>query len=155
MEEKITVEELKDLGFDQAANELKLLEEFKRKTAIAYEHFRYVTQEHITKFNEEIKKKTMKKEGKNQWGDILTYDQLKFHDIKTYKSSPPKSVLQSIKKAKEMKCFDTFEIAKIESQKEVPDPIVFGRINGCPDLFFIDQWLDDIKISDLIEDNEG
>ena len=155
MEEKITVEELKAVGLDRAASELEAQQEFFRKTAIAYENFRYVTPEKINQFNEGLRKKTEKVEGKNRWGDITVYDRLVFTRLSDYKNSPPKNVLNSILQAKEKKCFDDFEIAKIESHREVPDPIVFGRIKGCPDYFFIDQWDNDVKISDILKENEG
>lgn len=58
-------------------------------------------------------------------------------------------------KAQKLKCFDTFEIAKIEAVEERKDPIVFGCITGCPDKFFIAQWDDDVKIEDILTESEG
>jgi hypothetical protein len=34
--------------------------------------------------------------------------------------------------------------------KEVIDPIIFGKIDGCTDRFFIAQWDDDVKIEDIV-----
>ena len=51
--------------------------------------------------------------------------------------------------------FDTFEVAKIESTRVYRDPIVFGRISGCDDRFYIAQYDDDVKIEDLLGPNEG
>jgi hypothetical protein len=51
--------------------------------------------------------------------------------------------------------FDTYEIAHIQSIVERKDPILFGCITGCADKFFIAQWDDDVKIEDIINENEG
>lgn len=53
------------------------------------------------------------------------------------------------------KCFDKFEVMTVEWHKEVPDPILFGVVNGCADRFFIAQWDTDVKIEDILKDHEG
>lgn len=62
------------------------------------------------------------------------------------------SVLDSLEVAMGRKCFDSFMVAHII---DVEDPILFGYINGCSDHFFIDQWDEDVKIQDILKDNEG
>ena len=57
--------------------------------------------------------------------------------------------------AKARGIFDTFEVAQIDSVVEYKDPIVFGRIEGCGDRFFVAEWADDVSITDLIGDHEG
>jgi len=37
----------------------------------------------------------------------------------------------------------------------VPDPILLGRITGCENRYFIAQWDDDVKIEDILKENEG
>ena len=147
---KVSVERLKELGLDKASKDMENLQEFDRKCAIAYEKFRYVTQQKIDEFQQRIRAKTEKK---TDWG--FTYDTLKFTDLKQYPEVPPESVLDLLESAKKENCFDSFEVAKIESVQERVDPILFGRIKGCPDRFFIGQWDNDVKIEDILKDNEG
>jgi len=145
---------LKDLGLAVAAQALETEIEFKRKTVIAYEHFRYVTPEKITDFNNKIKEKTHKDHG-NGYSTYSTYDRLEFVNLGIYGSIPPENVLQDLEKAKSMNCFDKFEIAKISSVEVRPDPILFGVIEGCPDRFYISQWDNDVSIEDILQENEG
>jgi hypothetical protein len=60
-----------------------------------------------------------------------------------------------LKKAKDMGCFDYFEVAKVETVEVRPDPIIFGGIEGCDDKFFITQWDDDVSIEEILNENEG
>lgn len=143
-------EQLEKLGFKKAANEVKVKREMKRKMVIAYENFRYVRQEKIDAFSQKLRKKTEKHQDYH-----ITYDTLAFTPIVEYETIPPQTVLDEIEKAQEFNCFDTFEIATIKSVKEVKDPIVFGRVKGCPDRFYIAQWDDDVKIEDILKENEG
>lgn len=137
-------EQLESLGFNRAALKLKEAAQKKRKMAIAYEHFRYVRVEKIRAFNEKLKKDTL---GRN--GD---YKELSFTDVANYEEVPPDDVLLAFSAAKEHTCFDSFEIAHIV---QVKDPILFGRVHGCSDRFFIAQWDDDVKIEDILAPNEG
>jgi len=145
---KITVERLKELGLEGAGNELQGLEEFKRKTAIAYEHFRFVTPEKINEFNARLKEKTYNKEK-------YSYDKLGFTALKSYTEIPPENVLNDLEESKKKNCFDSYEVAKIESVVERPDPILFGRIDQCSDRFFVSQWDNDVAIEDILSENEG
>ena len=150
-----TITKLEKTGFKKATENLKQVTELKRKMTIAYEHFRYVKQEKIDAFNERLKQQTLKEQGKKGVDLYHNYDKLSFIPVGEYSEVPPTEVLDKMEQAQELKCFDTFEIAKIESVKEYKDPIVFGRINGCPDRFFVAQWDDDVKIEDILKDNEG
>ena len=136
-------EYLKKLGFDKAAGELKEGVELKRKLAIACEHYRIVTPKHIQEFNERLRKATY---ANGSWKQVT------LTPIQNYDKVPPKEVLLELEKAQERKCFDKYEVAYIT---EVKDPILFGRINKCENLFYIAQWDDDISINDLLKENEG
>lgn len=144
-----TAERLEALGFTGLSNKLTIAKQRKRKLALAYELYRFVRQEHVDRFNAELKKKTQKK-GSNGWGS--DYQTLAFTPIDRYDKCPPESVLASLETAQGHKIFDAFEVAHIVNVK---DPIIFGRITGCPDRFFIDQWDNDVTIKDLLRDNEG
>lgn len=132
---------LKELGMDKAAKKVETSQEMVRKTALAYEHFDYISQEEVDQYNADLRQKTIKDEK-----GAKHYMTLKFYDIKEYSEVPPVEVLQKLKDAIAFKCFDSFEIAKLESVVEVPDPILFGKIKDCGDLFFIAEWDNDITL---------
>ncbi len=155
MENKVQVEDLKELGFMSAASSIEKKIEFKRKMLIAYENYRFVTPKIFERFNEDLKKRTIERSGKKGVNEYHKYDKLTFKKVGDYKDAPPAEVLQEMKKAVAMKCFDTFEIAKIESVVEYKDPIVFGVINGCDDRFFVAQWDNDVKIDQILQEMEG
>lgn len=142
------VSKLEKLGFKRAAEDLKMFAERKRKLALAYEHYRYVRQEKIDAFNEKLKAETIT--GKEPY--TAKWKTLDFVSIGGYGSVPPDEVLTKLETAQERKCFDTFEVAYI---RDVKDPILFGRITGCRDRFFIGQWDTDVKIEDILLPNEG
>ena len=139
--ENISIERLEKLGLKTASNRIKELKELKRKITIAYEHFRVVRQE---------KADTLKEDKRACYLKIL-----EFIPLGRYREVPPLEVLEKIEQAQALNCFDTFEVVKIHSTTQLKDPIVFGRINGCPDRFFVAQWLDDVKIEDILKENEG
>ena len=141
---------LTSLGFKRAAERVDYLKTRKRKLAMAYEHFRFVTEENIDAFNAKLRKETEKKEG-----GYPVYDRLAFIRIADYEKVPPTEALEKVADAQKLNCFDSFEVAYIESVKEIPDPIIFGRVESCPDRFFIAQWDDDVKIEDILKENEG
>lgn len=149
--EKITHEELEKLGFKEVAGNLRTLAIKKKKMAIAYEHYRFVRQEKINEFNAKLRKNTEKA---GAYG-YASWQTLTFTPVSNYTEVPPKHVLTKLAEAMERKCFDGFEIAHIVTEIKVPDPILFGRIEGCPDRFYIDQWDNDVKIEDILKDNEG
>ena len=148
--EKICEERLEKLGLKTASKKIKDLKELRRKMSIAYEHFRFVTPDKINVFNDKLRKETEKQDNY-----YIQYDTLSFIPLVEYEEVPPSEVLDKIEQAQEIGCFDTFEIAKISAIKERKDPIVFGCINGCPDKFFIGQWDDDVRIEDILKENEG
>jgi hypothetical protein len=149
------VKQLERLGFTIAAKDLGEKQELKRKIAVAYEKFRYVRQEKIDAYNEKLKKETLKETGKKGVDLVHHYAQLKFTPVSDYRTIPPQEVLDKIEEVQKVGCFDTFEVCKIEGIHEYKDPIIFGRIRDCPDRFFITQWLDDIRIEDILAENEG
>lgn len=140
---------LDKLGFKSAAMELAVMHEKKKKLAIAYEHYRFVTPANVQKFNDALLKKT----GKNMTSMMnMEYQVLAFVPIGDYKTVPPDDVLQKLEVAQERKCFDKYEVAYI---KNVKDPLLFGLVNGTANRFFIAQWDTDISIDDLLKSNEG
>ncbi len=133
---------LEQVGFKNASAQLKAKKIKAQKLAVAYEHYRYVTDEKIRKFNQALR-------NDNKY--------LNFESIESYANVPPESVLANLEKAQALtvagvKVFDSYEVASIQ---EVKDPLLFGRVNGCFDHFFIDQWGEDVKITDLLKENEG
>jgi hypothetical protein len=167
----MNAEELIELGFKKAGGELKEKQSLKRRLLFAYENYKVVTPEIYNRFNAELKKQTMSKVetcydcgGKGCYecsrspikgASEVAYDKLVCIDVSQYPESPPQIVLAKMKKAKDRNVFDTFEVAKIETINERPDPLLFGRIKGCKDRFFIAQWDDDVKIADLLKEGEG
>lgn len=134
-------EELKKLGFTTAVKKLDLAQKMK----IAYGKYGFVTQEKINIFNDKLRKETLKEDSMSR-----TFKRLVFIDVSNYAEIPPPHVLRNLKEAISDGCFDKFEIAKIEWIKEIKDPILFGRIEGCNDRFFIAQWDDDVKVEDIL-----
>lgn len=132
-----TVDQLSKLGFKKAAAKTLELKGRQRKLAIAYEHYRFVKQSHVDAFNAKIR---------------LAGNYLAFTSIDEYEGVPPGEVLSALELAHERNCFDAFEVAHIE---RIPDPILFGRIKGCSDRFYIGQWDSDVSIDDLLKKNEG
>lgn len=136
------------LGFNRASRSVAMLAEKKKKLAIAYEHYRYVRMEKMNAFKKKLREDSYKNlsSGRNQWKE------LSFTPLDQYNAAPPSHVLDSLETAIGRNCFDAFAIAHIV---KVEDPILFGYVNGCTDHFFIDQWDNDVKISDILKDNEG
>jgi hypothetical protein len=140
-----TEERLKTLGFERASNVITELRGLKNKMAIAYEHYRAVRQEHIDRFDKKLHEETFnKKDG--------SYKRLVFENIKETTKIPPAAVLDKVQEAIDRGCFDSLEVCHI---REVKDPIIFGRIEKCPDRFFIGQWDTDVSIDDILKPNEG
>lgn len=142
-QEPAVIDRLERLGFKAASTKVKELSVKQRKMAIAYEHYRFVRPEKIEAFNQKLMRES------RRGGDYKT---LAFTPVESYQEVPPADVLEKMEVAVERKCFDKFEVAHIINVK---DPILFGRINGCPDRFFIGQWDDDVRIEDILQPNEG
>lgn len=150
-----TEAELTELGFDAAAKQLNADREMARKLRIAFEHFRVVEPDHLSRFQAELKQKTLRNDGRNTWGMITEHDTLVFTPIKDYTAIPPKEALDELRKAKTLGCFDAFEVATIQSVRTVPDPIIFGTINGSRNKYYVCQWDNDVKIEDILRPEEG
>lgn len=149
---------LRELGFDVAAAKVEKKLELKKKLTIAYEFYRVVTPAVLQRFQEQLKAKTLKPAEKDKHGYTVkyeTYDYLKLIPISQYGEVPPQAVLDELKLAKSRGCFDSFEVAKVETFEVRPDPIIFGLINGCDEKFFIGQWDNDVKIEDILNADEG
>jgi hypothetical protein len=142
-EQPAVIDRLEKLGFKAASSKVKELSIKKRKMAIAYEHYRFVRPEKIEAFNRKLEKESRRGS---------EYKTLSFTPVESYSEVPPGHVLEKMEAAVDRKCFDQFEVAHIINVK---DPILFGRIHGCPDRFFIDQWDDDVRIEDILKPNEG
>jgi hypothetical protein len=150
-----TEAELRELGLTEAANKMKRARETARKLRIAFEHFRVVTPDHLQRFQGELVEKGMRANAySNPYGGY-TYQSLKFTALEAYPEVPPREVLQKIREAKELKCFDRFEVLTMESVVVVPDPVVFGIVNGCDNKYFVAQWDDDVKIEQILREDEG
>lgn len=153
---KVSKDRLAELGFAAASENMEARKALHRKLVIAYEHFRFLTPEKIDAFNADIKKRTLKQHrSAGGWIDRETYDQLLFTDISKYPEVPPADVLDKLADAKDLNCFDRFEIAQIKNVEIKKDPLLLGVVQGCADRFFIAQWDDDVKIEDILKENEG
>src|SRR3990167_5009421 len=148
---------LKDLGLTKAGERLNSKTELKKKMTIAYEFYRFVEPHVIERFSAELKTKTYQEDKLDQYRTKQTWHVLKFIKLEDYPEVPPADCLLDLKRAKEHKCFDWFEIVKtevystIEDKTPRPDPIIFGRITGCEDRFFISQWDNDVLIDDILK----
>ena len=132
------VEELlSKVGMTAAAEKVKRMRTARSKMAVAYEHYRYVKPEKLQAFQAKLAQQSKR---------------LEFIPLEKYEKVPPENVLKDLEKAIEVGCFDKFEVAEI---RRVEDPLLFGVINGCHDMFFISQWDEDVKISDILKENEG
>lgn len=168
----------REAGMDKVAFDLEQKIQRARKLAIAYEHYRYVPQQAITEFQAKLKAATTRRPTYDEiakaaresmfgsFGSIEmqmkyatdVYDQLMLEPLASYSGLPPTDVLLAIKAAKEKGCFDAFEVASvapIATQVIFPDPIVFGRVDGCSDRFYIAEWGSDISIKNLLSSHDG
>lgn len=155
------IERLKALGLHGAARvieaevkELKAVNEFQKKLYVACENFRVIKPEKIAEFNAILKHKTLKVSGR-EWSKVETFDQLVFLPLEKYSKVPPDDVLESLEKAKEVGCFDSYEVGVLESVEVRPDPLLLGRVKGSDFRFFISQWDNDVKIEDILKSHEG
>jgi len=169
----VSIEELKELGLEAAAGKAEKRIALKSKLMIAYENYRFVTPEIINRFKQELKAKTFEiQDPKGKWhkkpfkkspDEVINrsiyqqtrFDGLSLIPLKEYGEAPPTEVLESLRTAQSRKVFDAYEVAKVQSYQKVEDPIIFGRINGCEDKFFVAQWDNDVSIDDILKKNEG
>lgn len=80
------------------------------------------------------------------------FDRIRFTNLAEYGKIPPEPCLAQLERAHQRNCFDWFEVADISTVVQRPDPIIFGRINGCEDRFFITQWDTDLDINDILNE---
>ena len=146
---------LEKSGFTKAAEVAKENAKRAGKLARAYEHYRYVSQESIEAFQDKLYEETKKRTGKAGVDEYVTYDALVFDSVEEYPGIPPADVLGVVSTARSSGVFDDYEVAYVKSVRVYNDPIIFGRIKGCSDRFFIAQWGDDVKLTDLIGAHEG
>lgn len=78
------------------------------------------------------------------------FDEIRFTMLEEYGKIPPEPCLAQLERAHQRNCFDWYEVADISTVVQRPDPIIFGRINGCDDRFFVTQWDTDIDINDIL-----
>jgi len=133
---------LRSMGFYKAA---KMVDSARRLT-MAYDQYTYISKETVNKFNGILRKDTLCEDKKAR-----EFKQLVFMPIEKYGQVPPDHVLTAMGRAVEQGIFDRFVVAKIQWIKEIKDPIVFGRIDGCSDYFYIAQWDDDVRIEDILK----
>jgi len=133
---------LESLGFKAAGQNIDRAE----RMAFAYKLYLYVPAETIDAFIEKLRKGTLKEDKK-----AYQYKKLVFIPIDQYNEVPPDHVLTAIERAQQDRCFDRFEVAKIKWIEQIKDPIVFGRVDGCSDRFFIAQWDDDVSIKEILD----
>jgi hypothetical protein len=158
----------REAGFDAAADALDQKAARAVKLAIAYEHYRFITKEQISAFQKKLKAQTTRPATENDRqkfaNDKVFYqatviaDQLVFAELGKYPGLPPADVIAKVKEAKARGCFDGMEVAEVKpvaTEVKLPDPIVFGRVDGCTDRFFIAQWGTDVNINDIINRNDG
>lgn len=145
---KTHVDLAKEAGFETAAKNADADYTLAKKLLVAYATYKVVTDDQINEFNAALRAKTEKQT--DRW--TKTFKKLALVPIAKYASLPPAEVLEAVKLARSGGLFCGFDVAYIMDEKEVrdPDPIVFGNIDGCSDHFFITQWGDDVKLTDLI-----
>lgn len=150
------IEQAKVLGFTAGAAKAELDRDRARRMYAAYTGYEIVEPGHIEAFQERLKARSMKRTGEVGVNLREHFDTLVFEAPETYKGTgdssglPPKEALDAFAAAKDAGMFDTFEVARVESVQVYKDPILFGRIDGCLDRFFIAQWGDDVSLKDLI-----
>lgn len=138
---KPDTERLKKLGLTGVAKRIDSAE----KLAFAYGNYLFIEQDTVDLFNQKLRKDTLREDK-----DAREFKRLVFLPLGDYQELPPPHVVDALEKATKDDCFDFFEVGKINWIREVKDPILFGRIKGSTDRFFIAQWDDDIRLEDLI-----
>ena len=143
MKDKVT-DKLKEAGFDSASKSISKIDRGKK----AYEKYGVITQEQLDRFADKVKEQSMI-ETKSHYN----YKRLDLIPLSEYEEVPPEKCLDAIIDAKKTGLFDTFELARLQwvNEEKVPDPIVFGCIDGITDKFFITQWDKDISIEEILE----
>ena len=154
--EQTCLERLEALGLTNAAKLIKEEIPIRQKLSVAYEHYRYVTQEKLDKFRQRLEQATKVLLGTNNFGQE-TYRVTTLHctPLEDYESVPPTHVLDAIEEAQRYQCFARYEVLRLKEETIKPDPILFGVVAGSSDRFFIAQWDHDVAIEDILKDHEG
>lgn len=139
-----TKERMEKLGFKTVASKMDIA----TKMALAYSKYLFVSQDAIVLFNQKLREETTREDIKFNY-----YKKLTFIKLEDYPKVPPDHVLNALERAQADKLFDLYEIAKIKDVVERKDPILFGKINGCSDYFFIAQWDDDVRFEEILSLN--
>lgn len=125
-------ERLARLGMKEATSRLTKKKAATQKMHLAYQHFKYVRQEALDSY--QAKELTPHRK------------RFAYAALAEYPGVPPVEVLDAIESAQKVGCFDEITVMSVE---DVKDPIVWGKVNGCSDLFFIAQWDKDITLEQI------
>lgn len=140
----VNEDRLEKLGLVTASAKLKNARSFKRKMALAYEHYRFITPEKLQAFREKVWKRPAPSGYRM---DVVITPLVQYAEV------PPADVLDKLEEAIGRKCFDAFEVLKIDQVKV--DPLLLGTIAGCQDKFYIAAWDHDVSIEEILKANEG
>ena len=135
------MERLSKLGFTGVVKKAGRMVRMKT----AYSDYLFVTPQHIQDFNDKLKKETLREDKR-----AYHFKTLVFIPLEKYSAIPSVFALNALEVAQTRGIFDCFVVCKIDWKTEIKDPIIFGRIEGCEDYFFISQWDDDVKIEEII-----
>ena len=151
-------------GFTAAAETLRTKADRMSRLHRAY-HYRFVSQEVFDKFNQKLKDKTSRPataadakkiaNGTAYYTATILHDQLTLVALEKYPALPPAEALKATTAARETGIFHRFEVAEVNpvgTEIKLPDPIVFGLVDGCTDRFFVCEWGSDVSIKDLLGD---
>lgn len=69
-----------------------------------------------------------------------------------YDKIVPEHVVDSLMEAQKRQVFDEYYVLWVE---KVKDPLLLGKIKELPDYFLIDEWGDDVKLSDIVKEERG
>lgn len=131
--------ELHDLGLTDLANQAEAEANKRLKEMfIAEAGYKKIPREALTKFETELS---------NMWKKMVYTPLAKYTGVDG-QSVPPQEVLDELKTARDTKLFDDYTVLSVQ---KVPDPILCGVIKESNDLYFIAEWGDDVKLSDIIK----
>ena len=159
----------RESGFTAVAEKLQRNAARLEKLAEAYT-FPFVREQVVVDFNRRLEAATKRAPSKAEANQVASAkygayawmldstieeicDQLVFDKLREYRGTPPASVMTRVAEVRNRHIFDSFEVAHVQpvaTKVNLPDPIVFGRINDCSDRFFIAEWGDDVSFADLV-----
>ena len=137
-------QELTALGLKAAATRLERQTEACERWAEAYARYPFVTAAQLADFQDRCDRETRIRRG------VMERKYLRLVPIADYPDVPPMEVLEKLREAQALTLFDTFHVAFIEWQQvKQLDPLLFGKIVGCPDYFLIAEWGEDVSFREL------